>query len=110
MKPENSQQTRLAIVITLIALILVLTIVRVSGQCEPYKYGPYAKQELYIAPAIALVGTFVSVEIANHNGASVKQRDLTAFTGMLVSTGVFIVDYKIKQKKRRRSVRRIYGN
>ena len=72
------------------------------GQCERYKYGPYEKQELYIAPAITLVGTFIAVELVNGAGASVKQRDLTALTGMAITAGVTYVDYRIKKKKRQR--------
>ncbi len=108
MRPENTQQTRLAIIICLILIALVLMTASLFGQCEPYKYGPYTRQDVYIAPAIPLVGTFLAVEYAHNNGASKAQRDRVALTGFAVTIVTCAVDYKLKQYKRRRKVSRMY--
>jgi hypothetical protein len=108
MRPENTNQTRLAIVVCLILISMLLMTVSVCGQCDPYKSGPYTKQDVYIAPVIPLLGTFISVEYAHNNGASRAQRDRVAATGFIVIIATCAIDYKIKQYKKRRKVSRIY--
>ena len=111
MKTENTTAT------PLIALALVLMTVSLFGQCEPYNHGPYTKQDVYIAPIVPLIGTFLAVEYAQNNGASSAQRDRVAGTGFAVMIATCSIDYYIKnQIKRkankhinRRQIRRRYG-
>ncbi len=85
--------------------LIILLLIPALSWSQTYKPIINPEADLYIAPVISLLMIPVAVEIAHANG-TVRQRDLTALTGFVVTTGVFMVDRKIKINRRRKQFER----